>query len=91
MYGELQMNLLTGCYLYWYCGRDCQVDHWPKHQKDCKVIGRNFHILHIYDSQSFLRVLNKSILITKRKERIIKLDRFTFVYANSDLDAFRFF
>ena len=29
--GEKVMKRCSGCYLYWYCGRQCQVNHWPQH------------------------------------------------------------
>ena len=35
--GEKIMKRCTGCYLYWYCGKECQLQHWPEHQQDCKV------------------------------------------------------
>ena len=41
--GEKVMKRCSGCYLFWYCGRNCQLDHWPEHQNDCKV--RFLHFL----------------------------------------------
>ena len=35
--GMKVMKRCTGCYLFWYCGKECQLDHWPKHKHDCKV------------------------------------------------------
>ena len=27
----------SGCFSVLYCGRECQMDDWPRHQQDCKV------------------------------------------------------
>ena len=26
----------SGCYLAWYCGKPCQLEHWPAHKHACK-------------------------------------------------------
>ena len=45
------MKRCSGCYLYWYCGRKCQLDHWPQHQDDCKKVQLQYKTFFITDNQ----------------------------------------
>jgi len=48
--GEKIMKRCSGCYLFWYCGRKCQLDHWPDHQHDCKRIQQEFQTFYVTDN-----------------------------------------
>ena len=32
----------TGCYLVWFCGKECQLEEWPTHKKECQEIRDQF-------------------------------------------------
>jgi len=32
----------TGCFMVWYCGRDCQSQDWVNHKGDCKKTRNNY-------------------------------------------------
>jgi len=49
--GEKVMKRCTGCYLIWYCGRECQLNHWPEHQHDCKTTKLEYKTFFITDKQ----------------------------------------
>eukprot|EP00884_Botryococcus_braunii_P005384 jgi/Botrbrau1/14847/Bobra.0326s0001.1 len=33
----VKLKLCSGCNIVFYCGRDCQVLHWPSHKATCKA------------------------------------------------------
>ncbi len=35
--GELATKRCSRCRQEWYCRRECQVNHWPKHKKACDL------------------------------------------------------
>ena len=49
--GEKVMKRCSGCYLYWYCGRQCQLDHWPEHKDDCKKVQLQYKTFYITDKE----------------------------------------
>ncbi|CAH8575489.1 unnamed protein product [Schistosoma turkestanicum] len=36
--GEIASKRCSRCRQEWYCGRECQVRHWPKHKKACDLL-----------------------------------------------------
>ena len=48
---EAVMKRCTGCYLVFYCGRKCQLDHWDQHGPDCKKTQAEYKTFFIEDSQ----------------------------------------
>jgi hypothetical protein len=38
--GESAAKRCSSCQTSWYCGRECQVKHWPKHKEPCKLIAK---------------------------------------------------
>lgn len=36
--GQLATKRCSRCRQEWYCRRECQVKHWPKHQKACDLL-----------------------------------------------------
>lgn len=32
----------SGCYLVWYCGRECQISGWNDHKKECKEMQKEY-------------------------------------------------
>jgi hypothetical protein len=36
--GETAPKKCSRCQSEWYCRRECQVKHWPKHKKACDMI-----------------------------------------------------
>ena len=38
--GEGAAKRCSSCQTSWYCGRECQVKHWPKHKEPCKLIAK---------------------------------------------------
>ena len=32
----------SGCYLVWYCGRECQISSWNDHKKECKEMQKEY-------------------------------------------------
>jgi len=42
----------TGCYLEWYCSRDCQMTHWKTHMKFCKKIKSQYKEVMLVNSNN---------------------------------------
>ena len=38
---EVKLKLCTGCRSVRFCSRQCSVDFWPTHKRDCKRIARS--------------------------------------------------
>lgn len=38
--GALAKNRCSRCRNEWYCKRECQVKHWPKHKKACELLAQ---------------------------------------------------
>lgn len=38
MCGEVAAKRCSRCQNEWYCGRECQVKHWPRHKKGCDLL-----------------------------------------------------
>ncbi|CAH8669292.1 unnamed protein product [Heterobilharzia americana] len=36
--GEVASKRCSRCRQEWYCGRECQVEHWPRHKKACDLL-----------------------------------------------------
>ena len=36
--GERAAKRCSNCQTSWYCGRECQVEHWSKHKHPCRVL-----------------------------------------------------
>ncbi|KAH8867107.1 Zinc finger MYND domain-containing protein 10 [Schistosoma japonicum] len=36
--GEVASKRCSRCRQEWYCGRECQVKHWPRHKKACDLL-----------------------------------------------------
>ena len=32
----------SGCYLAWYCGKECQISGWKDHKKECKEMQKEY-------------------------------------------------
>ena len=48
---EDTMKRCTGCYLVFYCGRECQLEHWKYHGSKCKETQAEYKIFFIEDVQ----------------------------------------
>ena len=49
----------SGCYMIFYCGRECQVKDWDNHKEDCKKIQKEYkscHIAYTMDNPDTARV-----------------------------------
>ena len=36
--GEVATKRCSRCHQEWYCRRQCQVEHWPRHKKACDIL-----------------------------------------------------
>jgi len=43
----------SGCYLIWYCSRDCQVGHWDQHREECKVTQAEYKTFYVLDDLNY--------------------------------------
>ena len=75
-FASIRHFISPGCYLVWYCGRECQLGHWPVHQEDCKV--KFSCLIHISHRLHF------ATTITKTKEQ--KNDEFTLSFLKLKLN-----
>jgi len=48
--GEKVMKRCTGCYLFWYCGKQCQLEDWPQHQQGCKKTKMEYKTVFLTDN-----------------------------------------
>ena len=37
----------SGCYMVFYCGRDCQAKDWDNHKDKCKIIQKEYKLWYI--------------------------------------------
>jgi hypothetical protein len=56
----------TGCFLVWYCGRDCQRTDWSNHMEDCKKTRSEYEEVEMLD----LGGLSTAISLQGKKDPI---------------------
>ena len=45
---HIKLKTCVACKMIQYCGKECQVSHWPAHKKECKQ-----RAAEIYDEKLF--------------------------------------
>eukprot|EP00590_Aulacoseira_subarctica_P000434 CAMPEP_0172435382 /NCGR_PEP_ID=MMETSP1064-20121228/71146_1 /TAXON_ID=202472 /ORGANISM="Aulacoseira subarctica , Strain CCAP 1002/5" /LENGTH=252 /DNA_ID=CAMNT_0013183691 /DNA_START=41 /DNA_END=799 /DNA_ORIENTATION=- len=55
------LKLCTRCRVAWYCGKECQVHHWRRHKKCCKMISSSpdMHLRYVKAYEGYKIGLNQ--------------------------------
>merc|ERR1712179_611380 len=76
--GDLNVKRCTGCYLEWYCGKECFKSDWKRHQTICNVTKAKYKLVNlIHENESLWQQLLTNVICEELKDMKLQMSKET--------------